>query len=129
MTYACLFLPWPPTVNNLFVNNPRTRGRFPSKAYKAWQEDAGKALLKQAPLPEFKGPVSITFTLGRPDKRRRDAFNYIKAPEDLLVKHGILEDDSLVEKGTVQWSPHVFGVRIEIEPFVAEQEVALCDAT
>lgn len=124
MTHACIFLPYPPTTNNLFVNNPKTRGRFPSKAYKAWQEEAGKALIKQAPLPAFSGAVCITFTFGRPDKRRRDLFNYVKAPEDLLVKHGIIEDDSLIEKGTVQWSPHVFGVRIEIEPFEAEQEEA-----
>lgn len=129
MTYACLFLPYPPTVNTLFVNNPKTRGRFPSKAYKAWQEEAGKALLKQSPLPTFSGPISLTFTYGRPDKRRRDIFNLVKAPEDLLVKHGVIEDDSLVEKGTVQWSPHVFGVRVEIETVEAEQEVALCDAT
>jgi crossover junction endodeoxyribonuclease RusA len=119
MNYVCLFLPYPPTVNNLFVNSKKAGGRFPSKAYKAWQEEAAVTLGKQDVKP-IHGPVSLTFTFGRPDKRRRDVFNLVKAPEDFLVKHGIIEDDSLVERGTVQWSPHVFGVRIEIEPFVEE---------
>ena len=29
--YACIILPFPPTSNNLFVNNRRTGGRFPSR--------------------------------------------------------------------------------------------------
>ena len=116
--YACILLPFPPTVNNLFVNSRRTGGRFPSKSYTAWQAEAALALAQQN-YPAMKGPVSIVFTFGRPDRRRRDVFNYVKAPEDLLVKHGVIEDDSLVEHGVVQWSEHVIGVRIEIESVAA----------
>ena len=112
--YACLVLPFPPTVNNLFVNNPRSRGRFPSKVYKEWQGEASRTLQLQSPLPAFSGPVSLTFRFGRPDKRRRDLFNLVKAPEDLLVKHGVIEDDSLVERGTVEWAEDVNGCLIEI---------------
>src|SRR3546814_16893099 len=112
--HACLFLPFPPSVNNLFVNSRRTGGRFPSKNYKAWQEEAARALVRQAVAP-LVGPVNLTFTFGRPDKRRRDVFNYAKAPADFLVKHRILDDDRLVVRGTVQWSAHVIAVRTENE--------------
>lgn len=113
--YACLLLPLPPTTNNLFVNNPRTRGRFPSKAYKAWQGEADRALMTQQPLPSFAGPVAVVMSIGRPDKRRRDLANYEKAATDQIVKAGVLTDDSLIEKITLQWSADVTGCRIEIE--------------
>lgn len=109
--YACLVIPFPPSVNGLFAGKKR---RFTSGAYKAWQEEAGKTLQLQSPLPAFSGPVSLTFRFGRPDKRRRDLFNLVKAPEDLLVKHGVIEDDSLVERGTVEWAEDVNGCLIEI---------------
>lgn len=115
MTYACLLLPFPPSVNNLFANNPRTRGRFPSKAYTAWQDEARHALLEQAPLPAIKGPYNATYTFGRPDKRRRDLGNLLKAPEDALVAHGIIEDDTLAQQIILQWADDVSGCRVEVE--------------
>jgi crossover junction endodeoxyribonuclease RusA len=110
--YLCLVLPFPPTVNNLFAGKGR---RFPSMNYKNWQAEAALALAAQGPLPSFAGKVALTFTFGRPDNRRRDLFNYVKAPEDALVRHGILVDDSLVEFGAVKWAPDVTGCRVEIE--------------
>lgn len=112
--YVCLLLPFPPSVNNLFVNNRRTGGRFPSKKYKAWQQEAGHALSFQQPLPEIAGPVRLKFAFGRPDKRRRDLSNYLKAPEDTVVAHGIISDDSLVEKIEMEWVDDVVGCRIEV---------------
>jgi Holliday junction resolvase RusA-like endonuclease len=98
-------LPFPCSVNNLFVNNPRTRGRFPSKAYKAWKAEAGKiisALRITKPLP---APYLMTLLLQRPDKRPRDAENYIKAISDILVSTGVVEDDSQALLVTVGWLP------------------------
>jgi len=116
MAYACLMLPFPPTVNNLFVNSRRTGGRFPSTQYKLWRREAARVLAGQAPLPRFgDAKVVLTFSFGRPDKRRRDLFNYVKAPEDMLVEAGVIADDSLVERGTVQWAAGVTGCRVEIE--------------
>lgn len=110
--YACIFLPFPPSVNHLFPGKAR---RFKSRAYKDWLGEADLALFKQQPLPMFAGPVNLTFTFGRPDKRARDVTNYLKAPEDLIVTRGIIEDDSLVQKVTAEWSQDVIGVRIEVE--------------
>jgi len=98
----------------LFVNNRRTGGRFPSKRYKEWQEEAARALKDQAAVPAFKGPVELSFQFGRPDKRKRDLMNLIKAPEDFLVRHGFIEDDSLVQKVSAEWTADTNGVLIGI---------------
>ena len=43
------------------------------------------------------------YSLCPPDRRRRDVFNYEKAISDFLVYQGVISDDSLIHKGTVQW--------------------------
>lgn len=99
-----LWLPFPPTANNLFSGGLNTKRRFPSAAYKAWQQHAGYALLTQPDRHHrHTTPVEVVYTFCPPDKRRRDVFNLEKPVSDLLVKHGILADDSLIRKGTVQW--------------------------
>ena len=51
------------------------------------------------------GPVEIELLLGKPaTNRKRDISNLIKAPEDLLVRMGLIEDDSLVRRCTVGWA-------------------------
>ena len=112
--YACLMVPFPPTVNNLFAN-VSGRGRVPTARYKAWKIEAQWTLRQQSPLPHFQAAVSLVLTMGRPDKRRRDISNFIKAPEDALVEAGILDDDSQVEDVRARWSRDVTGCRIEIE--------------
>lgn len=108
-----LALPFPPSVNNLFANGKR--GRFTSQKYAAWQADAFEALLKQpARFDRYSGPVHVIYTFGRPDNRRRDVFNLEKAVSDFLVKHSILADDTLIERGVVQWGD-VPGVNVVIE--------------
>ena len=100
-------------MNNLFADGKH--GRFTSQRYAAWQADAYEALLKQpARLDRHTEPVEVTFTFGRPDNRRRDVFNLEKAVSDFLVKHRILADDALIERGTVQWGDAI-GVLIAIE--------------
>lgn len=80
--------------------------------------EAGNEILRQRPS-KCAGPVLLTFEYqeGR-DNRKRDVTNLIKAPEDLLVKHGIIEadDGSIVRSITACWSPDVEGVRITITP-------------
>ncbi len=98
-----LQLPFPPTTNNLFFNLPGRRGgRAPTKGYKAWKEKAAVAIRRQAPEP-IAGAVMLSIVLGRPDRRRRDLSNYVKALEDALVYHKLIEDDSLVQSLSVSW--------------------------
>lgn len=109
-------LPFPPSVNNLFVNGKN--GRFRSQKYDSWIQEAGTEIMRQRP-PKVAGPVSLAFEFQEGhDKRKRDISNLVKAPEDLLVKHGIIEADDqfTVRKITMQWSPGVVGTRVTIQP-------------
>jgi crossover junction endodeoxyribonuclease RusA len=107
-------LPFPPSTNNLFVNG--LRGRFPSQRYADWITEAGWILTSQRP-PKVAGPVVLSFWFNPPDKRKRDITNLLKAPEDLLVKHGVIEadDNTIVRAVHAGWSTSVKGVKIEIE--------------
>lgn len=100
-----IWLPFPPSTNGLFTNAGRG-GRNLSPRYRAWREEAAAALLQQPQSKtEFYVPVSIHIALTAPTKAHRDASNYIKGIEDLLVQHGILEDDDerFVRSVTVEW--------------------------
>lgn len=85
-----LSLPWPPSVNNLYINAGHKRARSP--AYRKWQEEAGW-YLKAARPHKFTEPVSVTLDLCPPDNRRTDADNRNKAVLDLLVTHGVIPAD------------------------------------
>ncbi len=108
-------LPFPPSTNNMFINT--SRGRIRSQKYADWAVEAGWEMARQRPL-KVAGPVNLRFEFqeGR-DKRKRDVTNLIKAPEDLLVKHGIIEadDGSIVRRVEASWTTEVNGVRVTIE--------------
>ena len=52
---------------------------------------------------------------GTPSKRKRDLSNLIKCSEDLLVDHGVIDDDSLVQDLRVYWADGVAGARVTIK--------------
>jgi crossover junction endodeoxyribonuclease RusA len=100
---ACttITLPFPPSVNGTFRKH---NGSHLSERYREWRDAAGWELKAQRPQP-IKGKVHIEMQLVAPDRRARDGDNLLKAPLDLLVKHGIVEDDSnkFVSKGSFKW--------------------------
>jgi crossover junction endodeoxyribonuclease RusA len=100
-------LPFPPSVNNLFLNV--RRGRVKTPQYRAWIEEAG-LLLNQQHVPRYEGKVFITFRVNRPDKRKRDLDNICKAPIDLLVASKIIEDDSLIDGFEIKWEGEGYGM-------------------
>ncbi len=110
-------LPYPPSTNNLYRNVPG-KGRVKTDRYRTWLRAAGNEILAQRPM-KFEGEVSLSLTLRRRDGRRRDLSNAIKATEDLLVAHGIIQDDSLVGELYVTWGGpnHLQGVLVSIAPF------------
>ena len=93
-------LPYPPSVNNLFVNAGKRR--VTSEPYQRWQGAAQGAILEQG-RKRIHGPVSLSVALVRPDKRRRDLSNTLKAVEDVLVSMAVIDDDSLIQRISVQW--------------------------
>lgn len=96
-----LNLPQPPPVNNLY-RNVSGKGRRKTKRYMTWIRAAGWMIREQKPQP-VEGWVIIDLTVNRPDKRKRDISNTIKAVEDLLVEHRLIEDDSMVYEVRARW--------------------------
>lgn len=93
------WLPLPPTANNLFPTG-RSGKRFRSPEYEAWKREAG--LVCTARGFAVPGQISVLYEYSFGDRRRRDIFNYEKAVSDFLVLHQIIDDDCLIEEGTVR---------------------------
>lgn len=111
MTYD---IPFPPSVNNLFINVGR--GRVRSPRYKLWAAKAAEKLLSQHPL-RFKGPVELHYQFQEgQDRRKRDLANLEKATTDLLVEHGVIEsdDNTVVRVISMCWSRDVVGARVTV---------------
>jgi Holliday junction resolvase RusA-like endonuclease len=97
-------VPNPPSVNNLFVNAPGGRGRFPSVRYKRWKKAASAHLqLSGEGAREIAQPVEVLFRIG--SKSRADLDNHSKALLDLLVETRHLSDDNrkVVKRITLEW--------------------------
>lgn len=108
------YLPFPPSLNNMFINV--RKGRIRSQRYDSWIQEAGCEIMRQRPA-KCLGRVELHLQFGEPDKRKRDVSNLIKPVEDLLVKHGIIEaDDSSIVRGVhASWSDAVSGCRVTVE--------------
>ncbi len=127
-----LNLPFPPSTNALYRNVPRV-GRVKTERYKTWLRAAGNEVLAtplEARLP-IEGKFYFIFFLSDADRynkdgsvKRKDGANFIKAAEDLLVIHGLVEDDRLAEGGSFWWSSRVAKGRCEVRvwPFDAERQ-------
>jgi Holliday junction resolvase RusA-like endonuclease len=110
-----LTLPFPPSVNNLFINRGKKRARSPG--YCAWSDLANYQINRQKPQP-VAGPVKLTYEFQEgQDNRRRDIDNLAKAVNDILVERKIIEadDNRIVRAIDLRWSRDVVGVRITVE--------------
>lgn len=70
--------------------------------YLSWIKEVGDVLKAQG-IVKVPGKVCISVLVARPDKRRRDLDNYLKCVLDALVLNGVIEDDSHVEKLSIEW--------------------------
>jgi Holliday junction resolvase RusA-like endonuclease len=105
-------LPSPISINAAYVN-VRGKGRVRSKAYKAWAMHAGYVMAAQRPT-RVKGPVAVVIFTTR-DNARSDLDNRAKTLIDLLVTHGVIEDDRFIEKIIMAWSSEP-GTRVKVIP-------------
>lgn len=122
-------LPFPPSTNNLFMNGKH--GRFRSQRYDSWLQEAGAEIMRQRPK-KVSGPVILTFEFQEgKDNRKRDISNLVKAPEDLLVKHGIIEadDGSIVREIKCKWNADIEGVRVSVASIFNRVPAASPEAT
>lgn len=106
--------PFPPSTNHLFAN-VAGRGRIKSEAYRTWINAAGWDVAKARP-GKISGHINLKLTFCESKRRSNsDLSNRIKAVEDLLVRHGVIDDDSLVDDLHVLWGEALGGVRIHVE--------------
>jgi len=71
-----------------------------------------------------RGKVQVRYQFKRPDKRIRDLGNLEKATSDLLVKAGVIDDDSDIDSLWLFWAvkPNAEPVEITIEEAPAALE-------
>lgn len=115
-----LTIPYPPTTNTLFTNMRGGKTRIKTDRYRTWLRAAGNEILAQK-REQISGSVSFTLTAAKPDKRKRDLDNLLKAPLDLIVQMGLIEDDSEVVKISAQWGDETV---IEVLPYPEQREAA-----
>jgi crossover junction endodeoxyribonuclease RusA len=107
-------LPWPQTVNTYWRNvNGRTiisaKGREYRKAV------ADQVLIQRA-AKHIDYAVKVEIKAYRPDRRRRDLDNLLKALLDSMTHAGVMHDDALIEDLRVYWADEVGGmVKVTIE--------------
>jgi Holliday junction resolvase RusA-like endonuclease len=108
-----LELTFPPSTNNLFATVGKRR--IVSKDYAAWRIENGWEIQRLRP-GRLAGPVRLDIKLQT--GRKADASNCIKAIEDLLVTHGVIDGDGpqFVKDVRARFDSRVSGAVIEIFP-------------
>lgn len=108
----------PPSLNNMFVNAGK-KGRIPSKRYVAWRNEAGWLLARQHP-GRIAGRYALEIYIEA--GARADIGNLEKGLSDLLVSHGVVDDDSQA------WALHLYrdpriakGCRLVVRPVLAPE--------
>jgi Holliday junction resolvase RusA-like endonuclease len=100
----------PPSVNGMFFNRAKGKGRGKTLAYRNWQRDAGIEIDTQERW-HVPGKVVVRIKVGA---GRGDVDNRIKAVLDLLVSRGRIEDDKHVDFVSAERDASVTGASIVI---------------
>lgn len=109
-----LTLPWPPTVNTYWRSfNGRVLISAKGREYR--KAVADQVLIQRA-AKHIDYAVMVEIKAYRPDRRRRDLDNLLKALLDSMTHAGVMEDDALIEDLRVYWADEIGGmVKINIE--------------
>ena len=107
-------LPWPPTVNTYWRNfNGRVLISAKGREYR--KAVADQVLIQRA-AKHIDHAVKVEIKAYRPDRRRRDLDNILKALLDSMTHAGVMQDDALIEDLRVYWADEVGGmVKVTIE--------------
>lgn len=107
-------LPFPPTVNTYWRNfNGRMLISEKGRAYRKMVADH---VLLYKGRKQLQGKVKVTIEAYRPDKRRRDLDNLLKAPLDALTHAGVYADDELIVDLRIYWAEDHGGyIKVKVE--------------
>lgn len=103
-----LTLPWPPSVNKYWRTFQgrmiiSAEGRFYRKA-------VADQVLIQRGAKHYAGKLRVNIEAFRPDNRRRDLDNLLKAVLDGCTHAGVWEDDSNIVDLRIYWADTVGGM-------------------
>ena len=115
-----IILALPPSVNRLW-RTTSTGGMYRSSKYTTWLKTAVRDAKIQAGRRQITGPYKLTMEVVRPDKRKRDLDNLLKAASDCLVSAGII-DDSKCEWLEARWVKSENPCTLTIEEIKHENE-------
>ncbi|MFM9993618.1 MAG: RusA family crossover junction endodeoxyribonuclease [Burkholderiaceae bacterium] len=110
-------LPWPPSVNTYW----RTfNGRMIISARgREYRETVGDQMTLQRMVKHYSGLLRVEIEAFRPDKRRRDLDNLLKATLDGLAHAGVYDDDSQIVDLRIYWASNIGGMlKIKIEEII-----------
>jgi crossover junction endodeoxyribonuclease RusA len=103
-----LVLPWPPSVNTYW----RTfRGRMIiSEKGREYRKAVADQVVLQSAAKHYAGKLIVEIEAWRPDKRRRDLDNLLKAALDGMTHAGVWDDDSNIVDLRIYWAEHIGGM-------------------
>lgn len=103
-----LTMPWPPSVNTYW----RTfQGRMIiSEKGRAYRKAVADQVLVQRGAKHYAGKLKVEIEAWRPDNRRRDLDNLLKAVLDGLTHAGVWADDGLIVDLRIFWSLEIGGM-------------------
>lgn len=112
----------PPSVNRQYGRTP-SGGVYLKPKVRSWRADMGweiQGMKIRRDLSRIDRPYTLKILLAKPDNRKRDADNFIKEVSDLLVRHGLVKDDSLARSVSAEWSDLIaVGCRVILTPVEA----------
>lgn len=103
-----LTLPWPPSVNRYW----RTfQGRMIISAEgRSYRKAVADQVLIQRGAKHYEGSVRVEIEAFRPDKRKRDLDNLLKAVLDSCTHAGVWVDDSNIVDLRIYWADDIGGM-------------------
>ena len=99
-----LSLPFAPSINRLWRVG-KGKKIYKSRVYEDWIAECQVVIFQAKAIPVL-GKYKLTIEAVRPDKRRRDVDNLIKAVSDVLESTGLIENDCLCEEVIARWVEH-----------------------
>jgi crossover junction endodeoxyribonuclease RusA len=103
-----LTMPWPPSVNKYW----RTfQGRMIISAEgRSYRKAVADQVLIQRGAKHYTGKLRVQIEAFRPDNRRRDLDNLLKAVLDGCTHAGVWEDDSNIIDLRIYWAESIGGM-------------------
>lgn len=118
-------LPFPPSVNTYWrhPNSGKLAGRHLISEKGRAYRDAVMVEVCRYRIPMLTGRLSVSIDVFPPDRRRRDLDNLHKGLLDGLVHARVIEDDSLIDRLSIERRSVTPNgrVRVFIKPYMAEE--------